>query len=152
MKRSALIFAAILLFLASACNKSELQPPLTQPDPNANKFAGEYVGLFEESYNGASNDSGGVFKHDTSYYYTITVSGIGPDTISIEKGAITLNSATVFDNEFFLIYHNHQIYGQFVNDSLYLHSKALTGLWDPLDPFAEWFAMQNLDFKGRKIY
>src|SRR6185295_18348410 len=100
MKYCALIVLASFLFSLGACNKSNLLAPMTIVDPNANKFSGTYSGLYEETYNGANNDSSGVFKHDTAFAYSITVMGHGSDGISLQKGIFDVDTAVVVNDSF----------------------------------------------------
>jgi hypothetical protein len=150
MKNCFLIITAILSAMIGACNKNSDGPaPVNNPNPYINQYAGTYNGLYEASNNGV--DSTGVFKIDTSYEYSINILDGGNYTITINYGPININSIPVDSNgAFFFEDYNHNITGQFTDDSLFLSSDALNGYYDSIYFSGSWFVIQKLSFRGKK--
>ncbi len=148
MKNSLLFLAASLLLLAGACNKNSELAPVYNGHPYVNAYAGTYNGLYEEQNNGV--DSNGVFKHDTSYSYSLKIIDGGNYTITINHGPIFITAIPVDSNgNFYFQDYNHNINGYFTADSLIISSDALNGYYDP-NFSGDWFVIQKLSFKGKK--
>jgi len=144
------VFGIILstIMVIIACNKNELAPPTPgdgiPPDPFANKYEGTYDGIYEETNNGV--DTSGVFKKDTSYTFTVKIGDAGNQDIYIhgleDIGSIAIDPYGNFAFEDF----NRTIEGNFTGDSLFLHTKKLSGTYT----YPQYFVIQTLDFRGAK--
>ena len=141
-----LLLAACIIVLLSSCKKDD--PPVisgnSTPPPAASKYGGEYFGIFYEHVAGV--DSTGVFKHDTTYAYTVTIEDVGANQINIhgqtDINAIDVDSTGHFEfNDY-----NRNIEGNFIDDSLYIYSDAISGSYDP----PQWYLNTQLSFKGEK--
>lgn len=143
--KNVILFTGIFLVIA-ACNKnSNPLPPITTPPSYTNKYAGTYFGIYSESSNGV--DSNGVFKNDTSYNLMLKLSDGGNYTFNINKGPLVISSIAVDSTgHFAIVDFNRNIYGHFINDSLYISSKALNGSYN----YPQWFVIQELGFAGKK--
>jgi hypothetical protein len=143
-----LSLVALLTF--AGCNKNSDGPdPISNPNPYTNSYAGTYNGLYSESNNGV--DTTGVFKIDTSYTYSLKIEDAGNHYISILHGPVTIPSIPVDSTgNFYFEDYNHNIYGYFTSDSLYITSDALNGYFDTITYTTSWFVIQKLSFAGKK--
>ena len=141
-----LLLLLSLAFFFSACSKEP--SPITGgnpgPIPAENGYAGAYYGLFYMHVAGV--DSNGVYKYDTSYSYTVTVLDAGANKITIhgqtEVEAIDVDSTGHFE----LNDYNRNIEGQFIKDSLYIFSDAISGTYSP----PQWYNNTQMSFNGKK--
>jgi hypothetical protein len=139
MKHILLFTAVALLFSIAACKKESI------PEPYKNIYVGTYSGVYSQANNGV--DSDGVFKSDTSFTYQLEIEDGGDYTVSIVKGPVSVPAIPIDSTgHFTFVDFNRTIDGYFVNDSLYLTSKALRGDFD----YPQWFLIQQLDFAGKK--
>lgn len=143
-KRLPFLFFSLLLAFAS-CKKDT--PPIVVPPPTPEdtiKYAGTYDGWVNKHSAGV-NDIG-VYKIDTAYAYSVTITDEGVGLISIhgsDAPAIAVDSAGYFTfNEF-----NHNIEGNFKGDSLYLFTEAISGSYDP----PQFYDNTQMTFAGKKV-
>jgi hypothetical protein len=138
MKHILLFIAVALLFSIGACKKDALVP-------YQNKYTGSYSGKFTEENSGV--DSAGVFKDSTTYDLKLDVVDGSNYRITIVKGDLNLPAVPVDDTGHFTFEEsNLTVTGYFVNDSLYLSSKALRGTYD----YPQSFLIQQLNFAGKR--
>lgn len=143
-----LIALAIGFFLLTGCSKE--RPPIPTEDPTVEvpySYGGTYEGLFRLKEHGV--DENGIFKHDTSYAYSVTVSVKNEKFITIEKGPFSLDSIVVDSAGTFMgTMGSINIEGYFIRDSLYIYHKSLSGSHAP----PQWFVIREMSFRGRKIF
>ena len=140
-----LLPALLIITLFSACKKDTMPPPggsshtVTPVD-----YSGSYLGLFYKHVAGV--DSNGVYKYDTTYAYTVTITQEGLNTIGIhgetEVASIEVNDTGYFELKAF----NRNIEGHFDGDSLHIFSDAIGGSYDP----PQWYSNTQMKFDGKK--
>jgi len=149
MKKNVFSILLLAIMVIIACNKNELTPPVspggdTPPDPFANKYEGTYYGIYEETNNGVGDT--GVFEKDTSYAFTLKIGDATNQDITIrgleDIGSLVVDKHGNFAFEDF----NRTIEGNFKGDSLFLHTKKLSGTYT----YPQYFVIQKLDFGGVK--
>ncbi len=143
MKYQLLVFC--LFAILTSCEK-DTPPPYVGPDPDpvdTIDFAGTYDGWVEK--HSAGVDSLGVYKNDTSFFYSVKIISEGYRLISIagsDAPQIPVDSNGFFAfNEF-----NHNIDGHFIGDSLYLFTEAISGSYDP----PQFYDNTQMKFAGKK--
>lgn len=139
-----LFFFGILLGLTSC--KKEVPPIInnTTPPEDTLKYAGIYDGWVEK--HSAGVDADGVYKIDTAYVYTVTISDVGIGYISIHGSEIPSIAIDPLGN-FSLNEYNHNIEGHFNGDSLYLYTEAISGSYDP----PQFYDNTQINFSGKKV-
>ncbi len=140
----AILFVGFLSMLA-ACEKNT--PPVIVPPPvpeDTVTYAGTYDGWVNK--HSAGVNAIGVYKIDTAYAYSVTISDEGIGLISIhgsDAPSIAVDSNGYFKfNEF-----NHNIEGNFIRDSLYLFTEAISGSYDP----PQFYDNTQMNFAGKKV-